>query len=231
MSVQAEGAEVAYDPTITSVTSAVPSPPAGSPAVQGSFFSDGSSYRTFADTDQIPAVRSDRWDAGYGRPRGRWLAILVGALALVVVLAGTALGLVRAGVLGNNAPGHASTSGDVAGSSTPPPGHRALAPHKANLLTQTSTGSGSESYRVTVPAYGLTITTTTGRAWVSVGVQGQHPLFAGIMDPHSTQRFTFLGPAQVEIGAGGTSVTVTSNKRSQTLLPPSAPFNYTLTTS
>jgi hypothetical protein len=40
-----------------------------------------------------------------------------------------------------------------------------------------------------------------------------------------------LGAAQVEIGAGGTNLMVTSNHRTQTLQPPSAPFNYTLTTS
>jgi hypothetical protein len=232
MSVQAEGTEVAYDPTITGVTSAVPSPAAAVPGVQGTFFGDGSSYRTFADTDQIPIVQSDGWDSRYPRPKGRWLVVLVAALALLVVLAGAALGLVQAGVLGNNASGHAATTSAKAASSTPAPAHRATsAPHKAALLTQTSTGGGSATYRVMVPAYGLTVTTTTGRAWVSVGAQGQRPLFAGIVNAHSTQHFTILGPTQVEIGAGGTSVTVTSNKRSQTLMPPSAPFNYTLTTS
>ena len=35
-----------------------------------------------------------------------------------------------------------------------------------------------------------------------------------------------LGPSTVDIGAGGTTVTVTVGKRSTTLTPPSAPFTY-----
>jgi hypothetical protein len=195
------------------------------PGIQGTFFSDGSSYRTFADTDQIPVVRGEHWDR-----RGRGLAVVVGILAFVVVLAGAALGLVQAGVIGNTK-GATHTATASAGGSTPAPRQRANVPHRADLLSGTAFGAGTATYKVAVPAYGLTITSGVGRAWVSVGQQGQRPLFAGILDPHSTQHFTMLGPTQVEIGAGGTSVTVSSNHRTQTLLPPSAPFTYTLTTS
>jgi hypothetical protein len=196
-----------------------------SPGIQGTFFSDGSSYRTFADTDQIPVVQGER-----SQGRGRWLAVLVGILALMVALAGAALGLVQAGVIANTK-GTTNTATTSAGGSTPAPRHRANAPRRVDLLSPTTVGAGTATYKVAVPAYELTITSGVGRAWVSVGAQGQRPLFAGILDPHSTQHFTMLGPTQVEIGAGGTSITVASNHQTQTLLPPSAPFTYTLTTS
>jgi hypothetical protein len=216
---QVEGTGLGSDPAMTSVIARP------NPGIQGTFFSDGSSYRTFADTDQIPVVRSEHWER-----RGRGLAVVVGILAFVVVLAGAALGLVQAGVIGNTkGTTHAATAS--AGGSPPAPRQRANVPHRADLLSPTASGAGTATYTVAVPAYGLTITSGVGRAWVSVGQQGQRPLFAGILDPHSTQHFTMLGPTQVEIGAGGTSVTVTSNHRTQTLLPPSAPFTYTLTTS
>jgi hypothetical protein len=237
MDVQAEGAGLTYDPSVTSAVGRAPAEQGTFFTESPSYFTEGSSYRTFADTDQIPAVRSDRAARRAARRPGRWLAVLVGMLALMVALAGAALGLVQAGVIGNTSPGHATAasgttrSSPPAGSQRATAGQRDQAPHKAGLLTQTSTGAGAMSYRVSVPAYGLTITTTTGRAWVSVGTQGQPPLFAGIINADSKQHFTILGSTQVEVGAGGTSVTVTSNKHSQTLFPPSAPFNYTLTTS
>ena len=78
-------------------------------------------------------------------------------------------------------------------------------------------------------AYGLTIVTSTGRSWVSVGIVGQTPIFAGILEPNSSQKVTLLGPAQLQIGAGGTSVVVSSNRRTQTLKPPVAPFSYQFT--
>jgi hypothetical protein len=232
---QAEGTGFGYDPSVTSVIA----PPG--PGTQGTFFGDGSSYRTFADTDKVPIVRGEDRDrrgrsrrGGRGRGRGRWLGVMVAVLALVVVLAATALGLVQAGVIANSA----GTTNDASATnrSTPAPSHHSSSSHhstakKADLLNQTSFGAGAATYRVAVPAYGLTITTSVGRAWVSVGSQGQTPIFASVLGPNSSQHFTMLGPTQVEIGAGGTSLTVTSNHKTQTLQPPSAPFTYTLTTS
>jgi hypothetical protein len=226
---QTEVTGFGYDPSITGVTSVITRP---SPTMQGTFFSDGSSYRTFADTDKIPIVQREPQRRQF---RGGLLAAVVGVVALVVVLAGTALGLVQAGVIGGKS-GTASSSTEAAGS-TPHPSQRAVAPshssrHGSDLLTPASFGgAGAATYHVSVPAYGLTITSGSGRAWVSVAAQGQRPLFAGILQPHTSQHFTMLGSAQVEIGAGGTSMTVTSNHRTQTLQPPSAPFSYTLTTS
>ena len=228
---QAEGTGLEYDPSVTSVIA----PP--SPSIQGAFFGDGSSYQTFSDTDKIPVVKRedrDRRGRGRGRGRGRWLGVVVGMLAIVVLLAGAALGLVQAGVIGNT-PGTTNNASATNGSTPAPSHHARSSPHNAaqpaHLLSQTSTGAGAATYHVSVPAYGLTITTGVGRAWVSVGSQGQPPIFASVLDPNSSQHFTILGPTQVEIGAGGTNLTVTSNQKSQTLQPPSAPFTYTLTTS
>jgi hypothetical protein len=226
---QAEGTGFGYDPSVTSVIA----PPG--PGTRGTFFGDGSSYRTFADTDKVPIVRGeDRDRRGRRRGRGRWLGVVVGLLAIVVVLAATALGLVQAGVIANS--GGTTNGASTTNGSTPAPSHHAGSSHHstaktADLLNQTSFGAGAATYRVSVPAYGLTITTGVGRAWVSVGSQGQTPIFASVLEPNSSQHFTMLGPTQVEIGAGGTSLTVTSNHKTQTLQPPSAPFTYTLTTS
>ena len=80
-----------------------------------------------------------------------------------------------------------------------------------------------------VPAYGVTVATSAGRSWVSVGVVGQKPIFAGIVEANSSQHWTLLGPSQINIGAGGTTVTITSKKRTQSLTPPSAPFTFSFT--
>ena len=98
---QTQGMGFGYDPSVTSV---IARPNSG---IQGTFFSDGSSYRTFADTDRIPAVQPDHNRDPRGR--GQFLAVAVGVLALVVVLAGAALGLVQAGVIGNKGPASTAT--------------------------------------------------------------------------------------------------------------------------
>ena len=72
----------------------------------------------------------------------------------------------------------------------------------------------------------MTVTTSTGRSWVSIGATGQHPAFAGILNPNSSQKELLLGPSTIDVGAGGTKVIVTSGQRTQTLTPVSAPFSY-----
>jgi hypothetical protein len=49
------------------------------------------------------------------------------------------------------------------------------------------------------------------------------------LNPNSSQKEVLLGPATVDVGAGGTKVIVTSGKRSETLTPLSAPFSYQFT--
>ena len=151
----------------------------------------------------------------------RLLRVLVIIVAIAVLAAGAALGLVKAGVI------------DKSGTRNPPaaqsPQHHGRAPSTAPLVTQVSTGTGTATYHVDIAAYAVTVTTSTGRSWVSIGAVGQKPAFASILNPNSSQKELLLGPATVDVGAGGTKVIVTSGKRSETLTPPSAPFSYQFT--
>ena len=141
-------------------------------------------------------------------------------MALVVVAAGATLGLVKAGVIDKNGTGSSNASTDDAASRLRPRSS------KSPLVTPVSTGNGTATYRVDIAAYAVTVTTSTGRSWVSIGATGQRPAFAGILNPNSSQKELLLGPSTVDVGAGGTKVIVTSDKRTQTLTPVSAPFSY-----
>ena len=203
------------------VTAAVPpvasGPPAGrpggSPAGQGRLFMDA--HQTYADTDELPAV--PRWTP---RPPGRahrWLRVAVVAVALAVLVSAGALGLVKSGVLKT---GSSGTTTSVAG------GHPTAPTPTTPVAMETSTGSSTATYTVGYPIYSVTVSTTTGRSWVSVAALGQKPQFAGIVAPASSQKVILLGPSTVEVGAGGTTVTVAIGARTATLTPPSAPFTY-----
>lgn len=192
------------------------------PAVDGRSRASGQcqlfSDPTYADTDKIPAVPSDR-----GRRPGpaRWLRVMVAVVALVVVAAGVTLALVQTGVIGKTSPSRSSGA-------PAPATHRSTAtvPTAAPLVTQISTGAGTATYQIDVAVYTITVTTSTGRSWVSVGPTGKAPAYEGILAPNSSQKEILLGPSQVEIGAGGTRVVVSSGRGSVTLTPPSAPFSY-----
>jgi hypothetical protein len=207
MDVQADEGGLGPDPSVTAVVE-LPGTEG-----QGQLFRD--SYPTYADTDKIPAVG--------GRPArpgpARWLRVLVVLVALVVLAAGAALGLVKAGVIdksGTNTPGASQATQH----------HPATLPSKTPLLTPVATGSGTATYRVAIPLYAVTVTTSTGRSWVSIGAAGKHPSFASIVGPNSSQREVLLGPSTVDVGAGGTKVIVSSGRRTFTLTPLSAPFRY-----
>jgi hypothetical protein len=181
---------------------------------QGRLFNDG--YPTYADTDKIPAYTPLR-PVRSGPARS--LRVLVVLVALVVVAAGVTLGLVKAGII--------DKSGTGSPKATPTAQHHAAAaPSKAPLVTQVSTGAGTATYRVGIAAYSVTVTTTTGRSWVSVGAAGKSPSFEGVLNPNSSHKVFLLGPSQVDVGAGGTKVIVTSGNRTSTLTPVSAPFSY-----
>jgi hypothetical protein len=224
--------DVQEDPGVADpVTAVVPRVPAaagpalagagapGGPISQGQLFSD--TYPTYADTDQLPAVSKTRPPRPHRDGVHRALRVAVVAVGLAVLAAATALGLVTSGVL--------TTGGATGSPSTSPP---AATPHPtgptstAPVATQTSTGNGTATYAVGYAIYDVTVHTSTGRSWVSIGAVGQPPRFAGIVAPSSAQRVLLLGPSSVEVGAGGTTVTVTIGKRSTTLTPPSAPFTY-----
>lgn len=206
MDVQADDTEVRYDPSPTVM---VERPVTDS---QGQLFHDA--YPTYAETDQLPAV--PRYAGRSGSSRA--LRVLVIIVAIAVLAAGAALGLVKAGVI------------DKTGTNNPPAAqshqHHGSAPSTAPLVTQVSTGSGTATYRVDIAAYSVTVITSTGRSWVSIGGTGQRAAFASILNPNSSQKVVLLGPSTVNVGAGGTKLIVASGKRSETLTPPSAPFSY-----
>ncbi len=207
MDVQADEARLRPDPSATAV---VEQPVTDS---QGQLFRDA--YPTYADTDRIPAV--SRGAAAPGP--SRWLRVLVVLVALVVVAAGATLGLVKAGVIDKNGSGGS-------GASKTTQHQPAAATSKTPLVTPVSTGNGTAIYKIDIAAYAVTVTTSTGRSWVSIGATGQRPAFAGILNPNSSQKELLLGPSTIDVGAGGTKVIVTSNQRTQTLTPVSAPFSY-----
>ena len=99
-------------------------------------------------------------------------------------------------------------------------------PSNTPLLTQTSTTGDSASYTIPIAAYSVSVSTGAARSWVSISPSGHRPAFEGVMNPGQSQHQILLGPSTIEIGAGGTTVTVTSGKHSQILKPPAAPFSY-----
>src|SRR6185437_1863191 len=181
MDLQADEAKIHEDPHVTAVfeRQAASADPTTS---QGQLFSDA--YPTYADTDRITAVC--KGGHAHVRPRtSRLLRFAVAVVALAVVGAAVVLGLVEAGVIDKSSTGgaHASTAGSVsahhsAHSTTP----------KAQVATQVSTGPQTATYRVDIAAYSVTVTTSTGRSWVSIGGAGKKPSFAGILQPNSSQK-------------------------------------------
>jgi hypothetical protein len=178
----------------------------------------------YADTDQIPAVprqsrsrqaRSRRPDAG-----AHALRVAIAIVVVIILLAAAMLGLVKSGVINlskttapSKAPVHTTTT----------------LPANKPLLTQTSTGSGTASYSIPIAVYSITVTTSTERSWVSISPAGKKPAFEGVLNATQSQHQVMLGPSTIEIGAGGTTVTLTAGKHSQILKPPAAPFSYTIT--
>jgi hypothetical protein len=175
----------------------------------------------YADTDQIPAVprqsRARRRSSGV-----RGLRITVAVVVVIVLLAAAALGLVKAGVVSLH--------------STAPPANKAPVVHTTTtlpaskpLLTQTATNGTSAAYTIPIAFYSVTVSTSTGRSWVSISAGGQRPAFEGILEPNQVHHQVLLGASTIDVGAGGTTVTVTSGKHTQVLKPPAAPFSYTIT--
>ena len=204
-----------------SATATFERPVAGRHAAAGGqqqqLFADA--YPTYADTDKIPAVSASR--GSHGPPRSsRVLRLAVVLVALAVLAAGAALGLVKAGVIANG-----NGSGSPNGTAQPSHHTPATVP-KTPLLTQISTGTGTAAYRIDIAAYAVTVATTSGRSWVSIAITGHSPSYEGILAPASSQKQILIGSSTVNVGAGGTKLIVTSGHRSTTLTPPSAPFTY-----
>jgi hypothetical protein len=145
---------------------------------------------------------------------------------LVILAAAAVLGLVKSGVIdGNSKGGNQSANGAAASAE-----HGGSPKQTNSLLTATgTTASGAVNYTIHQHIYRVTVTTSVGRSWVVIGAVNQQPAFAGIVPADSSQREIILGAGQVQVGAGGTTVTVSTGRHSQTLIPPSAPFSYQIT--
>ena len=222
--VQAEDPGSRPDPAATAAMPAVAVPDAG----QGVLFHEAQGYSTFGDTDKIPIVTADR-ARGKGRGRGgprapRWLRLAIVMVSLVILAAAAVLGLVKAGIIDGK-------GGNQAADGTPTSTQPATTPKQTNSLLTASgtTSSGATNYTIHQHAFAVTVTTSVGRSWVVIGAVGQQPSFEGILPANSSQHEVLLGPAQVQVGAGGTKVIVTAGSHSQTLTPPSAPFSYQIT--
>jgi hypothetical protein len=211
----------------TSDPSATVAVPASGGVGQGRLFNDPGGH-SFADTDQLPAVPRERRSA---RPGGapRWLRFALVTVVVVILAAGAALALVKTGVIGKST--NPPANGQTQTHSTTPP---TTAPKfTKQLLTPSETFSGGVSASYTIPAraFAVTVTAGPGISWVTIGIVGQAPIYEGILQPHTSQREILLGPGEVSVGAGGTTVKVTSGRKSQTLLPPSAPYSIQITPS
>ena len=205
-----------------------PAAGAATAAGQGQLFSDA--YPTFADTDRIPVVGTERRTGGPGP--SLWLRGAVIVVALAVVAAGVVLALAQTGVIGHNDIGsNPNTAGGAAAhagsGSSARTGSSRQHGSTAALVTKNSMGPSTAGYTIHEGAYRVTVTTTSGPCWASIASVGHAPSFAGIIPASSSQSVSMLGPATVELGAGGSSVTLTApGHRSVTLTPPTAPFTY-----
>lgn len=218
--------------TAATVVVPVPDLAAGALAAQaqgqGQLFGDA--YPDFGDTDRIPVVRHERSTGGPQPPQ--WLRSAVALAALAVVAAGIVLALAQTGIIGttgtkgntlNTAAGGGAGTGSSLGAGS---SHQQTRNAKA-LVSADVSGPSNADYTVHAGSYRVTVTTTSARCWVSIASAGHAPSFAGIVPESSSQSVSILGPASVEIGAGGSSVTLSaSGHKSVTLTPPTAPFTY-----
>lgn len=175
------------------------------------------SHRSGPRSPPSPAERRPELAKRRARERRALLGALCGT-AIAVVGVAAAFGAREAGLLGRY-PGHSGP-----GSSASPT--RGLTP-TSPLLQHTSTGTAQATYTVSASSYKLTLRSDR-QSWVRVGTATGAPQFAGILTPGTAEHLTVEGPVQVQIGAGGTTVTVSAGRSSATLTPPSAPYTYQL---
>jgi hypothetical protein len=157
---------------------------------------------------------------GLARRRAPARRVMLGALsAIAVVGVAATVGAREAGLLGKNQRRPASSTSSPTLTGRP----KASSP----LLEKTSTGTAQTTYAVSASSYVLTVRSNRP-SWVRVGPTTGAPQFAGIVTPGIAERLTVGGPVQIQIGAGGTMVTLSTGRSSATLIPPSAPYTYQL---
>ena len=153
-----------------------------------------------------------------GHPPGRrvetWLRRVVVLATLLLVASTVALGLLQAsGLWAQARPHHSATSGAS-------PAMAASEP----LLSLLGVGSSSTSY-LSSSSGQLSVSFVSSRpCWVEVASGNGPALLAATVGPGITAPIGVEVPFVVQVGAGGTSVLVSSRARSETLTPPSAPF-------
>ncbi len=125
MDVQADEAGLRPDPAATAIFPRLGTgrERAGAGGQQ-QLFADA--YPTYADTDKIPAVGGGRRGADGPSRSGRLLRVAVVVVALAVLAGGAALGLVKAGVIGNG--NGTGTESGAAGTPRTPPSPRPARP-------------------------------------------------------------------------------------------------------
>ncbi len=168
----------------------------------------------------LPPAEPLREPAKRRPPARRALLGAMCAAAILVVGVAATFGAREAGLLGTDQR-HSDRSASSAGRTR-------HVKTSSPLLQSTSTGTAQATYAVGASSYELTLRSNRP-SWVRVGTATGAPQFAGIVTPGAAERLMVGGPVQVQIGAGGTTVTVSAAGRSSaTLTPPSAPYTYQL---
>ena len=139
-----------------------------------------------------------------------WLAVA----ALLVCSA--ALVMVEVGLIG-----HSSGSRQLSPRSLP------MLQEQASLLREGSITLGQASYSVNASTYSVTVSTNRP-SWFEVTPSPGLPVFAEVLEPGTIHRFTESGPITMQVGAGGTSIKVSTGYQTQSLMAPAAPFTFLL---
>ncbi|HUC05817.1 MAG TPA: hypothetical protein VL961_10490 [Acidimicrobiales bacterium] len=149
--------------------------------------------------------------------RGLLAAVLLTAAA--VVAAGIALGVT-------------ALEHRLGGTRPPSRGHHRAAtststPKPRTLLTRAATTPTGATYSVGASTFTVTVRGGAHPSWVMIQPATGPALYAGVLAPALSTQGTASSSLEVEIGAGGTTITVAAGDLTQTLTPAVAPFTYT----
>jgi hypothetical protein len=158
-----------------------------------------------------------RWARGSGAERHLFRAAI--AVGSATVLAAGVLLSTHLGLFG---PSHQTPLGAHA-SARAPVTHRD--PSTAAAVHLVGSDSTSASYQIAEPRFTLKISADRP-TWIEVGAPNGPATFAQVVQPGQSPTFQESTPVDVVIGAGGTSVTITSNQATAVLKPPDAPYTY-----
>jgi hypothetical protein len=146
----------------------------------------------------------------------RWLCRLVWLAVAALLVSSAALGMVQVGLIGHS-------SGSRQGPSRSLPRLQG----QVSLLKEVSTTSGQASYSVNASSYSVTVSTNRP-SWVELTPSQGSPIFAEVIEPGMIHRFTESGTITMQVGAGGTSIEVSTAYETHSLMAPVAPFTFLL---